>query len=98
MKSGSDVRRYRTTPQAQPPSRLTLMIFSRVGSRCGASNVGLSRDDNGKLIITHFGGPTWQAKDGSKVVGQLVDRVTVDATSIPLAAAVRCFDGRCRRR
>src|SRR5439155_4887927 len=83
MKSGSDIRRYRTTPQAQPPSRLTLMIFSRVGSRCGASNVGLSRDDNGKLIITHFGGPTWQAKDGSKVVGRLVDRVTVDATSIP---------------
>jgi Protein of unknown function (DUF3455) len=40
-------------------------------------------DDNGKLIITHFGGPTWQAKDGSKVVGQLVDRVTVDATAIP---------------
>jgi hypothetical protein len=40
-------------------------------------------DDNGKLIITHFGGPTWQANDGSKVVGQLVDRVTVDATSIP---------------
>jgi hypothetical protein len=29
--------------------------------------------DNGKLIITHFGGPTWQAKDG----------VTVDATAIP---------------
>ena len=22
-------------------------------------------DDNGKLIITHFRGPTWQAKDGS---------------------------------
>ena len=22
-------------------------------------------DDNGKLVATHFGGPTWQAKDGS---------------------------------
>ncbi len=40
-------------------------------------------DDNGKLIITHFGGPTWQAKDGSYVVGQRVDGVTVDATAIP---------------
>jgi len=39
--------------------------------------------DNGKLIITHFAGPTWQAKDGSKAVGHLVDFVTVDATAIP---------------
>ena len=23
-------------------------------------------DDQGKLIISHFAGPTWQAKDGSK--------------------------------
>lgn len=47
-------------------------------------------DDNGKLIVTHFAGPTWQAKDGSRVVGQRVDGVTVDATAIPwlkLAAA-----------
>jgi len=40
-------------------------------------------DDHGKLIITHFGGPTWQAMDGSRVVGHLVDSVTVDATAIP---------------
>lgn len=44
--------------------------------------------DNGQLIITHFAGPTWQAKDGSNVVGQrvngvTVDGVTVDATAIP---------------
>ena len=26
--------------------------------------------DNGKLIATHFGGPTWQATDGSSVVGR----------------------------
>jgi hypothetical protein len=39
--------------------------------------------DNGKLITTHFGGPTWQAKDGSEVVGTRVDGVTVDATAIP---------------
>jgi hypothetical protein len=40
-------------------------------------------DKKGKLIATHFGGPTWQAKDGSTVVGQRVDGVTVDPTAIP---------------
>ena len=48
-------------------------------------------DDQGKLIITHFGGPTWQAKDGSSVVGRVdAPPVTVDPTAIPwlrLAAA-----------
>ena len=46
--------------------------------------------DNGKLIAKHFAGPTWQAKDGSKVVGRRVDGVVVDETAIPwllLAAA-----------
>ena len=33
--------------------------------------------------MTHFAGPTWQARDGSSVVGSVVDRVTVDATAIP---------------
>ncbi len=40
-------------------------------------------NDHGKLIITHFGGPTWQAKDGSSVVGRVEASVTVDATAIP---------------
>ena len=47
-------------------------------------------ENNGKLLATHFGGPTWQAKDGSYVVGRVEDRVTVDPTAIPwlrLAAA-----------
>jgi hypothetical protein len=47
-------------------------------------------DDHGKLSATHFRGPTWQAKDGSSVVGRVEDRVTVDPTAIPwlrLAAA-----------
>src|SRR5206468_5881209 len=39
--------------------------------------------DNGKLVVTHFVGPTWQTKDGSTVIGQVVNRVTVDATAIP---------------
>lgn len=39
--------------------------------------------DNGKYVATHFGGPTWQARDGSTVVAQRVDGVTVDSTAIP---------------
>jgi hypothetical protein len=39
--------------------------------------------DNGQLIGTHFGGPSWQAKDGSKVLAQRKDGVSVDPTAIP---------------
>jgi hypothetical protein len=38
--------------------------------------------DHGKLIATHFAGPTWQAKDGSKAVGTRVNGVNVDPTAI----------------
>lgn len=41
------------------------------------------RDDAGKVIVSHYGGPTWEARDGSKVVGQRVDGVVVDPTAIP---------------
>lgn len=39
--------------------------------------------DNGKLIATHYAGPTWEARDGSKVVGKRDAGVTVDPTAIP---------------
>lgn len=39
--------------------------------------------DNGQLITTHFGGPTWQARDGSAVVGRRLQDVSVDPTAIP---------------
>jgi hypothetical protein len=39
-------------------------------------------DDNGKLLATHYGGPTWEARDGSTVVGQRDAFVTVDPTAI----------------
>ena len=39
-------------------------------------------DAKGKLLATHFGGPTWQARDGSTVVGQRVDGVNVDPAAI----------------
>jgi hypothetical protein len=52
-------------------------------------------NDHGKLIITHFAGPTWQATDGSRVAGQIAaDPVTVDATAIPwLLLSARTFAG-----
>jgi Protein of unknown function (DUF3455) len=40
-------------------------------------------DKHGKLIIKHFGGPTWQFNDGSSVVARLVRPVMVDDTAIP---------------
>ena len=40
-------------------------------------------DVEGELIITHFAGPTWQATDGSMVVGHAEASVSVDPTAIP---------------
>jgi hypothetical protein len=42
-------------------------------------------DDTGKQIATHFAGPTWQATDGSKVVGVRppAGSVIVDPPAIP---------------
>jgi hypothetical protein len=39
-------------------------------------------DRHGKLIATHYAGPTWEAKDGSKVVGRREAGINVDATAI----------------
>jgi len=40
-------------------------------------------DGRGKPIMTHYAGPTWQATDGSKVVGARVDGETVSPSAIP---------------
>lgn len=40
-------------------------------------------DGRGKLVTTHFGGPTWRARDGSSVVGRVIERATVDTGAIP---------------
>jgi hypothetical protein len=40
-------------------------------------------DEQGKAIVEHFGGPSWQAKDGSLVVARRDSGVTVDTTAIP---------------
>ena len=45
-------------------------------------------DRFGNLIITHFGGPTWQARDGSRVVGRLERQCDCQSPVDPVAAAV----------
>ena len=61
------------------------------GCKAGATGLGWELiapradlyGDNGKLIVTHYGGPTWRAKDGSTIRGSRVDGVIVDRTAIP---------------
>ena len=55
--------------------------------------------DNGQLIITHFAGPSWQARDGSTVVGRVMATATVDPTAIPwlLLSAVPAPDSKSGR-
>ncbi len=41
-------------------------------------------DDDGRLVGSHFAGPTWEwAADGSRVMGRTVASVTPDPDSIP---------------
>ena len=61
--------------------------------RCSTTTNGLAwtfvapradlTDNHGQVIIKHFGGPTWQANDGSKVVGSVVSSLTVSPTAVP---------------
>jgi hypothetical protein len=39
-------------------------------------------DDHGNVLMTHFAGPTWQAKDGSAVLGSVTGRATVDPAAV----------------
>jgi Protein of unknown function (DUF3455) len=40
-------------------------------------------NDDGRLIGTHFIGPTWQGNDGSSVVGSKVAAAGVEASAVP---------------
>jgi Protein of unknown function (DUF3455) len=53
-------------------------------------------DDDGHLVAEHFSGPTWQAADGSTVVGRVISKAAPDPTAIPwllLEAASSTGDG-----
>jgi hypothetical protein len=54
-------------------------------------------NEGGQVAGTHYAGPTWQADDGSTVVGQKVAAYTADPTAIPwllLRAVSHDGDGR----
>ena len=40
-------------------------------------------NDDGRLVGTHFIGPTWRGNDGSSVVGQKVAAASVDPSAVP---------------
>src|SRR2546426_834377 len=40
-------------------------------------------NEEGHMVGTHYAGPTWESRHGSKVVGARVAGVTVDPTAIP---------------
>ena len=40
-------------------------------------------DQNGKVVGTHFAGPTWEFHDGSRVVASKIAAATPDASAIP---------------
>ena len=80
------------TDIAVPEGNKAFLVGHAVGVQiytCGASGWGTSvpranlYDDRGRLIVTHFAGPSWRAKDGSTVTGAVETRVTVDPTAIP---------------
>ncbi len=58
-------------------------------------------DSNGKKVGKHYGGPTWEASDGSKVVGEVVAKNDApDANAIPwllLNAKANAGNGRFTR-
>ena len=68
---GTGVQIYRCSPTA------TGFGWTFVAPRADLTDV------HGRVIIKHFGGPTWQAGDGSKVVGSVVANVPVSPTAIP---------------
>jgi len=50
-------------------------------------------DDHGNLLATHYGGPTWEARDGSWVKAGRVDGVTVDGSAIQWLLLARTSSG-----
>ncbi len=88
----ADVR----NPLVPPLGNLPFLAAHAIGTQnyaCSSTATGFAwtftgpranlYDLRGHVIITHFGGPTWQANDGSKVVGTLAGSQVVDPNSIP---------------
>ncbi|HEX5218996.1 MAG TPA: DUF3455 domain-containing protein [Verrucomicrobiae bacterium] len=64
---------------------LGVQIYTWNGTNWGASvPEAVLFDNDGNVVATHFGGPTWESNSGSQVVGALPPlAVVVDPTAIP---------------
>lgn len=85
------------TPPAGQVMRYSLLGIGAQVYTCRASATAMSGfewsftapaavllDDTGAIAGTHFGGPTWQANDGSRVAGEAVERApSPDPNAIP---------------
>lgn len=72
---GSGVQIYECLPGHDDPHRYT-WVFQAPAAELS--------DQSGKEVGKHYAGPTWQADDGSKVVGEIVARDNgPDAGAIP---------------
>jgi hypothetical protein len=80
-----------------------VQIYTCSANPSGAAAWGLTApeanlyDARGALAGTHYAGPTWESKDGSKVVGTRLAAASPDPTAIPwllLGAASHSGDGR----
>lgn len=72
---GDGVQIYECAPAKDDPTHFAWTLKSPEATL---------RDESGKSIGKHYAGPTWEALDGSKVVGELVTKVDApDGLSIP---------------
>lgn len=86
-------------PELQPPdARGTIAAMHASGVQiyqCRRGNDGrLSwtflapqatlKDDTGQRVVRHYAGPTWEAPDGSKVTGKVLQQKAQGPDSIPL--------------
>ena len=97
-------------PELSVPDDGSRLIFSGVGEgsqiyTCSPKPDGSGQEwklkapdadvtDSAGAKLRHYAGPTWEAGDGSKVVGEMKARAEVDTTAIPwLLLAARSTSG-----
>jgi hypothetical protein len=67
------VQVYTSQPRAEDPTKFKWVFKEPIANLY---------NDGGKLMVTHFAGPTWQSINGSQVVGSVFAKATPDPASI----------------
>jgi hypothetical protein len=78
MLHGTGVQIYQCKASAKDPSRYT-WVYQEPKAELS--------DRSGKDVGRHYAGPTWEADDGSQVVGDIVARADAPGAAAPSAAA-----------